>query len=223
MVQKSLLQECLRVGKFTITATEMLESMVENSRPTRAEVADVANAVLDGTDAVMLSAETAVGKYPVRSIETMERIAGAVEASQRYLDLPRRSFREAEPTTSNAVALAAADAANALGLLRIICFTESGNTPRQLSRYRPQAEIIALSPHIQTLRRMTGLAHVRPVRFPKHKNLGDMLEGACTLLLERNMVTMGENVVFVAGVPPGVARSTNVMKLHRIGDPVRLA
>ena len=223
MLQKSLLNEALKIGKFTITATEMLESMVESSRPTRAEVADVANAVLDGTDAVMLSAETAVGRNPIHAVETMDKIAGAVEASQRYYDLPRVAFREAEPTTSNAVALAAADAAKALGISKIVCFTESGNTPRQLSRYRPLAEIIALSPHVTTLRRMTALAHVRPVMFPQEDSLEAMLDAACTLLVERQMVARGENVVFVAGVPPGVARSTNLMKLHRIGDPIRLA
>ena len=104
MVQKTLIQAALRSGKFTITATEMLESMVHSSRPTRAEVTDVANAVLDGTDAVMLSAETAVGKHPVEAVEAMQRIARAVEASQRYHDLPRVGFRSSEPTFSNAVA-----------------------------------------------------------------------------------------------------------------------
>ncbi|NOT31118.1 MAG: pyruvate kinase, partial [Planctomycetes bacterium] len=176
MVQKTLIQAALRSGKFTITATEMLESMVHSSRPTRAEVTDVANAVLDGTDAVMLSAETAVGKYPVEAVEAMQRIARAVEASQRYHDLPRVGFRSSEPTFSNAVALAAAQAAEALGVERIICFTETGNTPRQLSRYRPHAEVFALSPHMRTLRHMSILAHVRPMEFPHKPTLEDMLD-----------------------------------------------
>jgi len=223
MVQKTLLQDALRAGKFTITATEMLESMVHSSRPTRAEVTDVANAVLDGTDAVMLSAETAVGDYPVQSVEAMDRIARAVEASQRYNDLPRIGFRANEPTFSNATALAAANAAEALGLSKIVCFTETGNTVRLISRYRPSAEVIALSPHRRTLSHMTVLAHVRPIPFPQEENLEDMLEAASRLLLERRLVHVGEEVVFVAGVPPGVARSTNVMKLYRIGDPIKLA
>ena len=223
LIQKTLIQAALRVGKFTITATEMLESMVESSRPTRAEVADVANAVLDGTDAVMLSAETAVGRHPVEAVATMDRIARAVEASQRYIELPRVAFRSSEPTFSNAVALAAAQAAEALKLGKIICFTETGNTVRLLSRYRPTAEIFALSPHRRTLSHMSVLAHVRPVPFSVEKNLENMLDRACRVLLERRMVAQGEEVVFVAGVPPGVARSTNVMKLHRIGDPIKLA
>ncbi len=223
MVQKTLLQNALRAGKFTITATEMLESMVHSSRPTRAEVADVANAVLDGTDAVMLSAETAVGEYPVLAVETMHRIARAVETSQRYHDLPRIGFRVSEPTFSNATALAAAEAAVALGLSKIICFTETGNTVRLISRYRPAAEVIALTPHRRTLSHMTVLAHVRPAWFPRSDTLEEMLESASRLLLERGWVEEGEEVVFVAGVPPGVARTTNVMKLHRIGEPVKLA
>ena len=222
MVQKTLIQDALKVGKFTITATEMLESMIHSSRPTRAEVTDVANAVLDGTDAVMLSAETAVGKHPVEAVEAMHRIARAVEQSQRYHELPRVGFRSSEPTFSNAVALAAAQAAEALGVERIICFTETGNTPRQLSRYRPHAEIIALSPHLATLRHMSVLAHVRPIEFPHRPTLEDMLDSASRELLARGLVKSGERVVFVAGVPPAVARSTNVLKLHRIGDPIKL-
>ena len=123
LIQKTLIQESLKAGRFVITATEMLESMVHASRPTRAEVTDVANAVLDGSDAVMLSAETAVGDYPVEAVATMARIARAVESSHRYHDLPRVSFRQNEPTFSNETALAAAQAAEALGIHKIICFT----------------------------------------------------------------------------------------------------
>lgn len=222
LVQKSLLQAALRAGKFAITATEMLESMIESSRPTRAEVADIANAVLDGTDALMLSAETAIGKYPVESVATMNRIALAVEHSQRYHDLPRVVFRSSEPTFSNAIALAATDAAGALKLSKIVCFTETGNSVRLISRYRPSAEIIALSPHEHTLNAMTLLAHVRPLAFPRLTSLEEMLALACERLLERRWVVQGEEIVFVAGVPPGVSRSTNVVKLHRVGERIDL-
>jgi pyruvate kinase len=222
LVQKSLIQEALRAGKFAITATEMLESMVSASRPTRAEVTDVANAVLDGTDAVMLSAETAVGSYPVEAVQAMSRIARAVERSQRYHELPRVAFRDSEPTFSNGTALAAAQAAEALGIQKIICFTESGNTVRLLSRYRSAAEIIALTPSQRTLNAMTILAHVRPVLCQHESRLELMLHEAELLLLERGLVLHGEEVIFVAGVPPGVSRSTNVMKLHRIGEPTTM-
>ena len=119
MVQKDLIREAQRAGVFTITATEMLESMVTSSRPTRAEVTDVANAILDGTDAVMLSAETAVGRYSVEAVTTMSRIAAAVEVSEQYRGLPKVIFRDSEPTFSNAIALAAVRVADALGLTEI--------------------------------------------------------------------------------------------------------
>ena len=222
LVQKSLIAEALKAGKFVITATEMLESMVHSSRPTRAEVTDVANAVLDGSDAVMLSAETAVGEYPVEAVEAMGRIARAVETSQRYHELPRAGFRQNEPTFSNATALAAAQAAEALSIHKIICFTETGNTVRLLSRYRVNAEIIAMTPSERTLQAMTILSHVRPLLCDRETSLEDMLHEAQNMLVERRICLHGEEVIFVAGVPPGVSRSTNGMKLHRIGEPARM-
>ncbi|MHC4261320.1 MAG: pyruvate kinase [Planctomycetota bacterium] len=221
MLQKELIQQALREGRFVITATEMLESMIKSSRPTRAEVADVANAVLDGTDAVMLSAETAVGKYPKEAIKVMNRIAYAVESSQRYQELPRIEWRASEPTFSNAIAVASVEACEALGLSKIIAFTETGNTVRLLSRYRPRAEIIALTPHQRTLNLMSILAHVKPILYGREKNLEDMLWNASLFLQDKGLVRGGEQVLFVAGVPPGVARTTNLMKLHRIGERVR--
>jgi pyruvate kinase len=222
MVQKSIIFETLAAGKFTITATEMLESMVHASRPTRAEVTDVANAVLDGTDAVMLSAETAVGKFPVEAVTAMSNIARAVETSERFRELDRTDFRASEPTFSNATAMGAVRVAEALGIGKIVCFTESGNTVRLLSRYRTGAEIIALTPSERTMRGMTVLSHVRPMLFPRGTSIEDMLHVAQNTLLEKGMVLHGEEIVFVAGVPPGVSRSTNVMKLHRIGEATRL-
>jgi pyruvate kinase len=223
LVQKHLIQEATKAGRFVITATEMLESMIHASRPTRAEVTDVANAVLDGSDAVMLSAETAVGSYPVEAVEAMSRIARSVESSARYLEVARPTFRRNEPTFSNATALAAAQAAEALGIHKIVCFTETGNTVRLLSRYRVAGEIIALTPNERTLHSMTILSKVRPILCDREASLEDMLHEAQQLLLARGLCTHHEEVIFVAGVPPGVARSTNVMKLHRIGEQVRMS
>jgi pyruvate kinase len=151
----------------------------------------------------------------------MVRIANAVEGSQRFHDLPAIEFRSAEPTFSNAIAMAAVQAAEALGITKIIAFTETGNTVRLLSRYRPRAEIIALTPHLRTLNSMAVLAHVRPILHPRDHNLEDMLWNSSLFLQGRGLVKGGEQVLFVAGVPPGVARTTNVLKLHRIGEPVR--
>lgn len=221
MLQKSLIQSALTEGRFVITATEMLESMIHTSRPTRAEVADVANAVLDGTDALMLSAETAVGRYPREAVAVMNRIALAVEESPRYKDLPRVQFRATEPTFSNAIAKAAVEAAEALGIGKIIAFSETGNTVRLLSRYRPAAEIYALTPNERTLNTMAILAHVRPMLYARQRNLEEMMQEASLYLLDQGLVRGGEQVLFVAGVPPGVARTTNLMKLHRIGEQIK--
>ena len=222
LAQKSLIAAALHVGKFTITATEMLESMITAPRPTRAEVTDVANAVLDGTDAVMLSAETAVGAHPELAVSTMRDIATAVELSQRYRELPRRRFREQEPTFSNATAMAAVQVADALGLKQIVCFSETGNTVRLISRYRPAVEIIALSPNRSTVQQVTVLANVLPILFRREKSLEDMMFMAAEMLVVRCLADYGDQMVFVAGVPPGIARTTNVMKLHRIGEEVKL-
>ncbi|MBL8859940.1 MAG: pyruvate kinase [Planctomycetes bacterium] len=222
LIQKTVIQAAMRAGKFTITATEMLESMITSSRPTRAEVTDVANAVLDGTDGIMLSAETAVGAHPIEAVATMTRIARAVETSQRYRDIPRPSFRSAEANFSNATALAAVQASEALNVTKIVCFTETGNTVRLISRYRPNAEVIALTPNQRTVNHMTVLAHVRPLLFRREKSLEDMLYMASEMLVVRGLAQYGDSIVFVAGVPAGIARSTNVMKLHKIGEEVKL-
>jgi len=222
LIQKTVIAAAIRAGKFAITATEMLESMVESTRPTRAEVTDVANAVLDGSDAVMLSAETAVGEHPIESVATMRKIAVAVETSQRYQDLPRPPFRLSEANFGNATALAAVQAAEALRIGKIVCFTETGNSVRQVSRYRPSAEVIGLSSNPRTVNQMTVLAHVRPMLFRRERSLEDMLHMASEMMLVRGMAQKGDSIVFVAGVPPGISRTTNVMKLHRIGEEVKL-
>ena len=153
----------------------------------------------------------------------MVRIARAVEGSERYREASRMKFRKSEPTFSNATALGAARVAEALGIHKIVCFTESGNTVRLLSRYRTVAEIIALTPSERTLHGMTVLSHVRPMLFGRAASLEEMLHEAQSMLLERRLVLHGEEIIFVAGVPPGVSRSTNVIKLHRIGEATRLS
>jgi pyruvate kinase len=218
LIQKDLIDRALMAGKFTITATEMLESMVVAARPTRAEVADVANAVLDGTDAVMLSAETAVGANPIRAVQAMQEIALAMEASERYARATRVAFRSAEPSFSNGTALAAVQASKALDIKHIVCFTETGNTARQVSRFRPKADVIALTPHRRTFQAMSVMGHVRPVLFERRDRLETMLTDGSQLLVDKGICTTGEQVVMVAGVPPGIARTTNVMKLHHIGE-----
>ena len=223
LAQKSMIAKCNLAGKPVICATQMLESMTSNPRPTRAEVSDVANAVLDGTDAVMLSAETAVGEYPVEAVATMNSVALSAEDSSRYSRRPRLKLNAADATFSTATAMAAVQVANALHLSKIICFTETGNTVRLLSRYRPNCDIVALCPNLGPVRQMSALAHVRPILTKQEPSLEEMLFVACEMLVARGLAHYGEEVVIVAGVPPGVVRSTNVMKLHRIGEEVKLS
>jgi len=223
LVQKEILERSVRAGVYTITATEMLESMIEAGRPTRAEVTDVANAVLDGTDAVMLSAETAVGKHPVAAVSTMARIAQVAEGSEIYQRRPKLTAGHERGFFSRATAMAAVHVANEVGVDRIVCFSETGNTVRLLSRFRPSAEIIALSPRPDTVRKVSVLAHVRGLLFRREASLEIMIDTAVDLLQARGIVSAGDRVVFVAGVPVGFARSTNVLKLHRIGEDARFA
>ena len=223
LVQKEILERAVHAGVYTITATEMLESMIEAGRPTRAEVTDVANAVLDGTDAVMLSAETAVGKHPVAAVATMARIAKVAEGSEIYQRRPKLRSAPERGFFSRATAMAAVHVANEVDVHRIVCFSETGNTVRLLSRFSPNAEIIALSPRPDTVRKMSVLAHVRPLLFRRERSLEQMIDTAADLLLARGIASIGDRVVFVAGVPVGFARSTNVLKLHRIGEETRFA
>ena len=220
--QKEMIADAQLGGAFTITATEMLESMIDSSRPTRAEVADVANAILDGTDAIMLSAETAVGDYPVAAVATMRRIARAIESSERYRERKRPAWRASEPDSANALALAAVQISDSLELNKIVCFTETGRTARLLTGYRGMAEIIALSPNLPAVRQMAVLSGCRPIHFHREPSLEDMIYMGSEVLVVRGLADYGETVLFVAGVPPGVARSTNVIKVHRIGEEVRL-
>ncbi|MCB9908948.1 MAG: pyruvate kinase [Planctomycetes bacterium] len=223
LTQKALIESAVHAGKYVITATEMLESMIHSSRPTRAEVSDVANAVLDGSDAVMLSAETAVGSFPMEAVRAMAEVARAAEGSPRYARVPRLKLTPNDAHFYNATAMAAVQVATALDLRRIVCFTETGNTVRHLSRFRPKAEIIALCPDQSVVNRMSVLSHVRALLFRREPSLEDMIYMAAEMLVVRGIADYGEQTVFVAGVPPGVARSTNVMKLHRIGEEVKFS
>ncbi|MCA9000656.1 MAG: pyruvate kinase [Planctomycetes bacterium] len=221
LTQKAIIEATVKAGKYTITATEMLESMIHSSRPTRAEVSDVANAVLDGTDAVMLSAETAVGEFPIDAVRTMAEVARSAEGSPRYAKVPALKLNPKDTHFFNATAMASVHVATALDLRRIICFTETGNTVRLLSRFRPRAEIVALCPDQETVNRMSVLSHVRALLFRREPSLEDMIYMAAEMLVVRGIAEYDEQTVIVAGVPPGVAKSTNVMKLHRIGEEVR--
>lgn len=215
-IQKGIVGRARERGKIVITATQMLESMIENPSPTRAEVSDVANAVYDGTDAVMLSGETSVGKHAAETVKMMAKIAVKAESTRRfrvYKDLP---LGEA-PSYPEIVAAAAYQAAGTAGVAAIAVFTTSGSSARMISRFRPGVPIYAFTPAIGVARRLSLSYGVHPVLAPAQGSTDKMLELVEQTLLERGWVKPGDGVVVVAGQPIGQLGSTNFMKLHRVG------
>lgn len=215
-VQSDILRLTNRRGGVAITATEMLESMIRSWRPTRAEVTDVSSAVLAGTDAVMLSGETAIGDHPVRVIEIMDRICREVERGAEHDARPTIDFLRAEMPIPSATTRAAAEAADSLALRTIIAFTESGSTARLLSKYRPNARILAFTPESRTYQRMALYWGVEPRIFERFDSTDAMLQMAERRLVDEGVCEPGETVLMVAGIPPNQRNSTNFMKLHRI-------
>ncbi len=215
LVQADILERTNEAGVLSITATEMLDSMTSSPRPTRAEVTDVANAVMSGTDAVMLSGETAVGKYPARTVEYMDRICREVETAGVRVSV---DFLESHRTFSSATAKAAVEAAVNLDLGTIAAFTESGATARLLSKYRPPASIIAFTAEPDTYRRMALYWGVTPQMQERRDSTDLMLAAAEKFLEKSGLCEVGEGLVMVAGTPPNIQASTNLMKLHIIGE-----
>ncbi len=216
-IQKSIIRRARRKHRFVITATQMLESMVEHPTPTRAEVSDVANAIYDGTDAVMLSAETSVGKYPVQAVQFMARIAAETEFS-----ISKRGFQEPQPgphpANAEILADAAYRAAREAKVAAIVVFTASGSSARLVSRYRPPVPIYAITPNELAARQLAINYGITPILAPDVSSTDEMLHQMDVLLVEHGVLEHGELVVFVAGQPPGRAGTTNLMKLHRIGE-----
>ena len=218
-VQREILAATNRSGRVSITATEMLESMTQATRPTRAEVTDIANAVLQGSDAVMLSGETAVGRHPVRVVTAMDAICREVDATPRALDPTRPAFLTGEEPVPSATTQAAVEAAESLELDTIVAFTESGSTARLLSKYRPRARVVAFTPVEGTWRRMALYRGVHSRRIERFASTDELLVRAEERLLADGLVSPGETIVMVAGIPPNQRASTNFLKLHRIGAP----
>ena len=214
VVQKEIIARAREFRRPVITATQMLESMTQNPRPTRAEASDVANAIFDGTDAVMLSAETAAGRYPVESVAMMARIIEEAEASIR--DFPRTMPQE-QLKVAETVAELVCHASRELHVKVIAVFTHSGFTARLVSRYRPQAPIIAFSPEAETRRRLALIWGVVPKNIRDVRKIDGLAEIAEERLLEERLVRNGDVIAIVAGTPMGVRGTTNFMKFHTIG------
>jgi pyruvate kinase len=216
--QYEIIHRANAAGKISITATEMLESMITSPRPTRAEVADIYRSVLDGTDAVMLSAETAIGRFPTRAVKLMASICAEAERSSSFGRAKDISSLSEGAAFASATAEASVDTADRLGLDTIVAFTESGTTARLVSKYRPRADVYAFTPVVRTYRQMAIYGGVRPMLIDRVHSTDDMIAAAETELLRRGIVEKGDGLVMVAGVPPNQSASTNLMKLHEVGS-----
>jgi pyruvate kinase len=215
VVQKQIIARAREFRRPVITATQMLESMTENPRPTRAEASDVANAVFDGSDAVMLSAETASGKYPAEATAMMASII--CEAEQSMTDFARPATQE-KLKVAETVAELVCHASRELHMRCIVVFTHSGFTARLISRYRPLLPIVAFSPEAQTRRRMALVWGVQPLPIPDLRKVDQLAEISEKRLLEERLVRKGDVIAVVAGTPMGVRGTTNFMKFHVIGQ-----
>jgi pyruvate kinase len=220
LVQKMIISRCNTLGKPVITATQMLESMIRNPRPTRAEASDVANAIFDGTDAVMLSGETAVGRYPAEAVATMARIAERTETALHYEQILESFEAPAERSVTAAISYATCRAAQELGAAAVITATQSGFTARMISRYKPKARIVAVTPREAVARVLALTWGVYPVLCPPTTTTDDMFEAAVAAALHSGQVQNGDLVLITAGVPVGISGATNLLRVHTVGEVV---
>jgi pyruvate kinase len=212
--QKRIIRLANEVGKPVITATQMLSSMMDNPRPTRAEASDVANAILDGTDAVMLSGETAVGKYPVETVRMMVKIALTTERTLPYQKLMHKAALEPSFTPTDAISQATCEIALELSAKAIISSTVSGYTARMVAKHRPATPIIAVTPSPETQRRLALVWGVHPLLVSEFAHTDQMIETAVQATLDEGVVRKGDTVVITAGVPLGGPGRTNMLKVH---------
>lgn len=218
VIQKDIIAYTLGYGKHVITATQMLDSMITNPRPTRAEITDVANAVYDGTSAIMLSGETAAGKYPVEAVKTMAAIAERTEADINYFGRMRNMTPDIRLGIGGATAHAACTTATDTNASAIITVTKSGATPRLISRFRPETPIIACVMDEPVQRQLSLTWGVKPLIMPYVQSTDEMIEGSVAVAKEAGLIHDGEIAVVTAGVPAGIAGTTNMIKVHLVGS-----
>lgn len=223
LVQKQLIKKCNALGKPVITATQMLDSMQRNPRPTRAEASDVANAIFDGTDAIMLSGETAAGQYPVEAVKTMNNIAYRAESALDHKEILSKRIKNTEHNITDAIGQSVAHTALNLDVNAIITPTESGHTARMISKYRPKAPIVAVAANEHVLRQLALVWGVYPRLSQEATSTDEMLDFAVETSLNSGLVKHGDLVVITAGVPIGESGATNLMKIHVIGDIIAKA
>ena len=217
-LQKQMIRKCYLAGKPSVTATQMLESMISNPRPTRAEASDVANAIYDNTSAVMLSGETAVGKYPLETVRTMETIAIESEKNSDYRSFFQQHSRLDYHDVTSSVTLASVNTAYSSGAKAIFAFTSSGTTARLLSRLRPEMPIVAVTPIRKSYHQLAFNWGVVPIEAETYGNIEDAFSDASDRALEQDIISYGDLVVVTAGAPFGISGTTNMMIVENIGD-----
>jgi pyruvate kinase len=216
-IQKQLTRAARRAGKPVVVATQMLESMISSPVPTRAEVSDVATAIFDGADAVMLSAESAAGQFPVEAVATMNRIAEEVESEDTYHAMMKAQHAEPEATGADAIAAAARQIAETLDLSAIVCWTSSGSTGLRVARERPNVPIVAISPNLSTGRKLSVAWGIHCVVAEDARDQDDMVDRACRLAFKDGFAKAGRRVIIVAGVPLGTPGATNMLRIAFVG------
>ena len=217
LIQKQIIKKCNIAGKPVITATQMLDSMIRNPRPTRAEVTDVANAILDGSDAIMLSGETAAGKYPIEAVKTMYNIAIKTEESLDYLEILKSKSIAKDISTTNAISKATCNTAEDLEADAIITATSSGYTSKAISKFRPRAPIIAATITKRVMRKLSLVWGVYPVESMQSEITDEVIDRSINSAMEKGYIKEGDLIVITAGIPVGVSGTTNLIKVHTVG------
>ena len=218
IIQKKLIKKAYNAGKQVITATQMLDSMMKNPRPTRAESTDVANAIYDGTSAIMLSGETAAGDYPIEALKTMAAITERTECDIDYLGRFKRRDIETLPNVTSAISHATCTTAHDLGAVAIMTVTKSGKTARMISKYRPNCPIISGTTDPTVLRQMNLSWGVIPLMIEEKDNTDELFDHVVDVARQNDLVHNGDLVVITAGIPLGVSGTTNMLKVHLVGD-----
>lgn len=216
LVQKEIIKKCNQAGKPVITATQMMESMMNVPRPTRAEVTDVANAIFDGTDAIMLSAETSIGKYPIQAVKMMAKIAQEAEDKLPYEQILSERGRLLEQKTDELISYNACHTAQSLGAVALVAFTQSGSTAGRVSKYRPRMPILAITPDAVVAKRLVLRWGVYPFQIAKASSVDELFTTAAKLSKELGLAKPGDLVVITGGIPIGVTGSTNLLKVEKV-------
>jgi pyruvate kinase len=222
-VQKQMTRAARRAGKPVVVATQMLESMIASPVPTRAEVSDVATAIFEGADAIMLSAESAAGQFPVEAVSTMNRIAEEVEGDPTYRNIIQAQRHEPEATGADAIAAAARQIAETVDLAAIVCWTSSGSTALRVARERPKPLTVALSPNLSTGRRLAVVWGVHCVVCEDCHDQDDMVDRACRIAFSEGFAKAGQRIIIVAGVPFGTPGATNMVRIAFVRAPANIA